>query len=224
MKKIFILLCFASFLSGCLDTRESVKEVEEKQQLQKQVGHLQRTTADVNSKFQEVEDSISKISARIDVVDSKNTKHDEKFEKSQIARDQKMKELTDKIAVHQEVMTKMEAQIAAMQAQVTQMSEDMKKVPVAAAPKASGGEKADYKVAEDFFVKKQWQDAAISFEKYRKTYPKGKRSAEALYKIGVSFQELGSTDEAKIFFKDVLSQFPNSAEAKKASTRLKGLK
>jgi tetratricopeptide (TPR) repeat protein len=223
MKKYILTLALASgFLQGCLDTRESQRENEEKHQLQKQVGTLQRSTADVNSKFQEVDDEVSKLSARVDVVDNKVSKNDEKIEKMFGQRDLKIKESTEKVALHQEALTKMESQLSAMQAQINQLIEEQKKAPVAT--KNEGGEKGQYKVAEDHFDKKQWQDAAIAFEKYRKANPKGKHSAEALYKIGVSFQELGSKDEAKIFFKDVLNQYPNTPESKKANTRLKSLK
>ncbi len=226
MKKLFAFIVMGCLFQSCLETRDSAKEVEEKQQLQKQVGSLQRTTADVNSKFQETDDSISKLSARIDVVDSHMNKNEEKIERSLVPRDQKMKDLADKLAVHQEVLTKMDAQITALQNQVAQLTEEVKRAPPAAAvsSKSDGGEKGQFKVAEDYFDKKQWQDAAISFEKYRKQNPKGKHAAEALYKIGVCFQEMGSKDEAKVFYKDVSSQYPNSTEAKKAATRLKSIK
>jgi TolA-binding protein len=225
MKKLIGLMMFAVLMQSCLDTRDSVKEVEEKQQLQKQVGSLQRSTADVNSKFQENDDAINKLSARVDVVDSRSNKHEDKMEKALAGRDQKIKELSDKLAVHQDVMTKMDAAISALQGQVAQLSEEVKRVPApTTSSKSESGEKGEYKAAEDFFEKKQWQDAAISFEKYRKANPKGKHAAEALYKIGVSFQEMGSKEEAKVFYKDVMSQYPNSTEYKKASTRLKGIK
>jgi len=232
LTKALVLGAALLVFQGCLETRDSVKEVEEKQQLQKQVGSLQRSTADVNAKFQEVEEEISKLSARVDVVDNKNSKNDEKFEKLLGQKDAKLKELGDKINLHQEVLTKMEAQmttmqaqLTAMQAQINQVSEDQKKA-AASLPtaKPESGEKALYKIAEDFFAKHQWQDAAIAFEKYRKANPKGKHAAQALYKIGVSFQELGSKEEAKIFYKDVINQYPNSADAKNASSRLKSLK
>ncbi len=223
MKKYILSIAVTSgLLQGCLDTRESQRENEEKHQLQKQVGSLQRTTADVNSKFQEVDDEVSKLSARVDVVDNKVSKNDERIEKILGQRDLKIKESSEKLALHQEALTKMEAQLSAMQSQINQLIEEQKKAP--APVKSEGGEKGQFKAAEDHFDKKQWQDAAIAFEKYRKANPKGKHAAEALYKIGVSFQELGSKDEAKIFFKDVLSQYPNTPEAKKAGTRLKSLK
>ncbi len=224
MKNLLYAILIGVLFQGCLDTRDSAKDVEEKQQIQKQVGSLQRSTADVNSKFQETDDSLSKLSARVDVLDNHLGKQDEKVEKSMLPRDQKIKELTEKLNVHQEVMTKLDTQITALQNQVNQMTEEMKRAPPAASAKSEGGEKGDYKIAEDYFDKKQWQDAAITFEKYRKQNPKGKHAAEALYKIGVSFQELGSKDEAKVFYKDVMSQYPNSTDAKKASTRLKGIK
>ncbi len=223
MKKYIItLVAFSAVLQGCLDTREAARENEEKHQLQKQVGTLQRTTADVNAKFQEVDEEVSKLSARVDVVDNKVSKNDDKADKSLAQRDAKIKETSEKVALHQEALTKMESQLSAMQAQINQLIEDQKKAPVAT--KAEGGEKGQYKVAQDFFDKKQWQDAAIAFENYRKANPKGKHAADALYKIGVSFQELGSKDEAKFFFGDVLKKYPNSPEARKATTRLKSLK
>ena len=53
--------------------------------------------------------------------------------------------------------------------------------------------------------------------------PKGKRYADATYKIGMSFQELKLKDDAKAFYQEVIQKFPKSSEAKKAEVRLKKL-
>jgi TolA-binding protein len=74
------------------------------------------------------------------------------------------------------------------------------------------------------FEDKKWKEAILSFEQYREKNPKGKHAAEAAYKTGVCFQELGMIEEAKVFYQDVLAKFPQSDMAKKAQSRLKALK
>ena len=71
---------------------------------------------------------------------------------------------------------------------------------------------------------KKWKDAIVVFSKYRDQFPKGKKYADATYKIGVCFQELGMKEEAKPFLEEVVAKFPGTSEAKKASFRLKAPK
>ena len=54
--------------------------------------------------------------------------------------------------------------------------------------------------------------------------PTGKRYAEASFKMGQSFQELGMKTEARSFYSEVLEKFPKSDWAKKANLHLKSLK
>jgi TolA-binding protein len=90
---------------------------------------------------------------------------------------------------------------------------------------SASGKKADqFDVAEDLFAKKDWKRAILNYQKFRESNPRSKKVPEAIYKIGVSFQELGMKDEARTFFDEVIAKFPNSAEAKKARTRLKSVK
>jgi TolA-binding protein len=44
---------------------------------------------------------------------------------------------------------------------------------------------------------------------------------EALYKIGVSFEALGSKDDAKGFYQLLIDKFPKSSQAKKVKSKLK---
>ena len=44
---------------------------------------------------------------------------------------------------------------------------------------------------------------------------------EALYKIGVSFEALGSKDDAKGFYQLLVDKFPKSPQAKKVKSKLK---
>jgi len=72
--------------------------------------------------------------------------------------------------------------------------------------------------------KKHWKEAIVAYEKYRSTNPTGKRYAEATYKIGASFHELGMKSEAKAFYAEVVEKFPKGEWAKKSNGRLKALK
>jgi TolA-binding protein len=97
----------------------------------------------------------------------------------------------------------------------------------AASPKQKAAEatgKGPYALAEEKFDQKNWKEAILEYEKYRKANPKGKQFSTATYKIGVAFQELGLNDEAKAFYEEVISKFPKTKDADRASTRMKNLK
>jgi TolA-binding protein len=89
---------------------------------------------------------------------------------------------------------------------------------------ASSGSGSVYDLAEDLFSKKDFKKAILNYQKFRESRPKDKRVPDAIYKTGVSFQELGLKDEAKSFYLEVVAKFPNSNEAKKARIRLKKIK
>jgi len=69
--------------------------------------------------------------------------------------------------------------------------------------------KESYELAQDLFIKKDWKQAILQFEKYREEKPKGPHFSDATYKIGVSFQELGMDSESKVFLKKLLANFPS---------------
>jgi len=93
--------------------------------------------------------------------------------------------------------------------------------PVAqSSAKASG----PYERAENLFQRSNWKAAILEYNIYRDNFPKGRNYAEATYKIGVSFQELGMGSEAKSFYAEVIEKFPKTKTAKSAKYRLNQLK
>ena len=58
-------------LTGCLEMRDDKKEVDEKVVMRRQVQTLQQSTADVNSRFNEVEDDTRKIHGQLAEDDQK---------------------------------------------------------------------------------------------------------------------------------------------------------
>jgi TolA-binding protein len=126
---------------------------------------------------------------------------------------------TKRILILQEGVGKLQDQMAQVMAELAALrSASPPEVAEKTSPKDS------FQVAEDSFDKKDWKKAILNYNRFRDANPKSKKFAEATYKIGVCFQELGMKDEAKTFYDEVIGKYPNSSDAKKARTRLKSLK
>lgn len=206
--------------TGCLATRENAKEQEEKLVLKKQVSTLQQTTADVNQKFQEVDDELRRVNGRVEAVETRLAQNTDKAMKGAGAVEQKV---MANDAAYREEFLKLQTQVDELKKQLAEMQEAQKRVAQVSAP-AADNPKSQFQAAEASFEKKAWKEAILDYEKYRKAFPKGKEIPTATYKIGVSFQELGMVDEARAFYEEVVAKFPKSNSAKLAQTKLKALK
>lgn len=216
--QFFSILFIASSLSGCLMTRGDVKEAEQGRKVQDQVITLQKTNADQNSRFSEVNSDLRELSGRVDVVENKiNIIARQSMERTG-GEATRAQELEKKLALMQEEMAKVEGQIVIL-------NQELQNLKAGRESKADGGEGSKDKnlleVADDHFGKKEWKKAILSYQRFRDQNPKHKRFARATLRIGLSFQELGMGDEAKTFFEEVVSKYPDSAEAKTAKTKIK---
>ena len=75
--------------------------------------------------------------------------------------------------------------------------------------------------AEEHFKNKNWKQAIFAYEEFRKKEPQSGKFAEATLNIGLSFQKLELKEEAKVFFQEVIEQFPRSESASSARQALK---
>lgn len=220
----------SQILAGCLQTRESTREIEEKQVLRSQVATVQRSTADLNSRFQDIEDELRRLNGRIETVENRMSQNNSRIDKADQNLDAKIKENGDKMAAYREELIRLNTEVEQLKSQLAAMGEaqkreaDSRAAQAAAAAQAAKKDKGPFASAEDNFESKKWKEAILDYEKYRKSYPKGKFFGAATYKIGVSFQELGMIDEAKAFYEEVIAKFPKSKEAGRASAKLKSLK
>ena len=231
---IGLLMCACLTLAetSCLETRPDQKEVEEKQVIRKQVATLQQSNADVNARFQDLEDDSRKHSGRIEALENKvqqmNQQISSKVDKSSAQVDAKLKEKDD---IYHEEFLKLRTELDQVKNELAAMRDDQKRAAAAdsaaqatAAAAAQASAKNPFESAESRFEAKKWKEAILDYEKYRKGNPKGKHFATATLKIGQSFQELGLLDDASAFYEEVVAKFPKSKEAAKASSRLKKLK
>ncbi|MFN8791726.1 MAG: tetratricopeptide repeat protein [Bdellovibrionales bacterium] len=225
--RIGLLIPCTFFFVGCLQTRSDVREGEHRQVLQTQVSTLQKSTADVSNRFEEVEEQIRFLNGRIEVLENKlASAHAENEQLRRISQDA-VQNQNQRFQVFQEALSKMDQEQEVLKAELanlrSQQAEQAKVVPAAAAaaaPKANNG----YELGEQLFEKKEFRQAILEYQRYREKFPKGKSFASATYKIGVSFQELGLRDEARSFYEEVISKFPKSEEARKSKARLQKLK
>ncbi|WP_413944015.1 tetratricopeptide repeat protein [Bdellovibrio sp. HCB-162] len=221
MKFAIALVATTLFLTGCLKTRNDVRENEQRQVMQQQVVTLQRTNADAAGKVSDLEESIRELNGRVDVVENRIGQGNSGVENALKSSQEQNRDLNQKVMILQEALTKMEKDILALNAELQAVK--AQKAAHAEVP-VKLTKKDIYEAAQGYFEKKDWKQAILNYQKYRDENPKGGKFADATYKIGVSFQELGMKDEAKTFYDEVVSKFPKSEEARRAKIRLKGLK
>lgn len=215
--KWMIIIIVAMFATGCeslqLKTREDLRNDNSapKQNPQPASNTVQPPTAvpapppeespdaqmrDLNGRVDEAEHQVQLLSTTL------QASKDDATKQAQL-RDQKITALEDEIK-------KLEAQVQTLSDQVNKP-----KAVVAAEP---GTYISD---GDDLSAQKKYKEAIVSYQKYRDAMPKGNRYAEATYKIGLSFQELGMKDESKAFLEEVIGKFPKSQYAKSAAKKLK---
>jgi TolA-binding protein len=221
---IALTMSGALMTSGCLQTRANLKEQEEKQVLRKQVVNLQQSTADVSSKFNEVDEDLRKTNGRIEALDARMTQIKDRAEKNDFALESKFKEQDTKFQAFREELQKIQAELLEVKASNAALQAAFQ---AGGATSGSGSsknsDKNPFELGDTRFEQKAWREAIFAYEDYRKSYPKGKNFGAATYKIGVCFQELGMLDDAKPFYDEVISKFPKSKEADRARSRLKAM-
>lgn len=219
-----VALLVMSSLVGCLQTRSAVKEQEEKQVLKKQVATLQQSTADVSSRFQDLEDDMRKVNGRLEAVENRINQTSAKIEKGDSTVELKFKEQNEKMAAYREEITHLSTELENLKTQMATLQEEQKRAAAVTQQAVKEKEKGPFSIAEEKFEQKNWKEAILDYEKYRKANPKGKQFPEATLKIGIAFQELGQGDVAQAFYEELVAKYPKSKEAGKAKTRLKNLK
>lgn len=224
--KLLLLISIAVVLSACpLTTRDEMEQNEQKE-FRNQLSSMQKSKADTELKYADLQNDIRVIAGRTDALDhniqmvnQKNRQEIEELKKAVETQNEKVKLLQSHLEATE---TRLTAAINALSGGAVAPS---KEEPVVE-KKSKGKEKevSPLEEAEGHFSSKDFKKAIVKFQNYIDKNPKGKAVAEATYKIGVCFAELGLKKDAKEFLKDVVDNYPSSAWAKKAKFRLSNLK
>lgn len=224
-RMILVATVGSLFLSGCfMKTRTEVKEQEKRSVMQSQVVDLQKSTAEVSTRFTDLQDELRNMNGRIEILEKKYQDVVEENQALKKGNSDGQSEQTKKIALLQEGLLKLEGQVASLATEI----ESLRAVGASAssaASKGKGDEKQDHwKVGTELIKSGDYRKSILSLQKYRDENPKGKYFADATYLIGMNFLELGMKDEAKSFFEEVVNNHPKSKVAPKAKSRLKSIK
>jgi tol-pal system protein YbgF len=74
---------------------------------------------------------------------------------------------------------------------------------------------AQYWLGETYYVQGDYRQAAQSFLKGYREFPKSRKAADSLLKLGLSLNRLGQKEQACAAFSQLGGQFPKAAEARK---------
>lgn len=91
-------------------------------------------------------------------------------------------------------------------------------------PNADFADNAQYWLGEANYARKRYDVAIQEFNRVLDNYPKSNKRADAMLKMGFSFQELGKTDDAKEVLTNITKLFPDTTAARLAKKRLQSLK
>jgi TolA-binding protein len=215
--KDVIPLAALCLIVGCLQTRSELKEQEQKQALQEQVVTLQQTHTQEQIRAQEYEDQFHTQNSRLDQLEKRVATLQEAATRTKDDLAHGRDQTEQKLKAFEEALVKLENDEAALGHQLEDLKKAKAEVPE---PKGKGKETGMFQQADDALTAKDYKNAIVLFQKYRDKNPKGKKYAEATFKMGLCFKELGMKPESKTFFEEVIEKFPSSAEAKKAKSQL----
>lgn len=87
-------------------------------------------------------------------------------------------------------------------------------------PRGSYSDNSWYWLGESQYVKRQYQPALTAFNTLVERFPASPKVPDALFKSGLAQNELGQTEAAKVVWKRVVKDYPNSNAAGLARQRL----
>ncbi len=79
---------------------------------------------------------------------------------------------------------------------------------------------ARYGLAESFYARKKYEEAAAEYARVIDMDPMGWKAPAAMLKLGLSYRQLGRTREARTVWQQLMRDFPKSEEAKVAEQRM----
>lgn len=91
-------------------------------------------------------------------------------------------------------------------------------------PNGRFADNAQYWLGEASYVQRRFADALVEFEKVVNNFPDSPKRADAMLKMGYTYQELGDVEKAMVTLSDVTRSFPDTTAAKLADRRLQAIK
>ena len=90
-------------------------------------------------------------------------------------------------------------------------------------PQSSLTPNALYWKGESFYGEKRYDDAVLVFRDVVARFPQSPKAADAMLKIGMSYQKMGDNQNARFYLEQLLADYPNARSAALAKKQLAGL-
>ena len=222
-----LLLVYVALFTGCgiIETREDIQKREEEKQLRDQVANIQRSKADTDVRYSDLQNDIRVIAGRVESAEYNQRQ-------SQAANQKDLEALKKTIDGQNERIKALEAHVEATEAKLVAAMKELNAppaaVPAASAPAEKNSSKKNstfslFDEAENLYGAKEFKKAIVKYQSFREKSPKSDRAPDATYRIGQCFLELGMKKDAKEFFQETVETYPKSAAAQRARKKLKAL-
>jgi tol-pal system protein YbgF len=90
-------------------------------------------------------------------------------------------------------------------------------------PQSSQADNAQFWIGETYYREKWYEKAILEYQKVIEKYPSGNKTPAALLKQGLSFLNIGETNNARLVLKELVARHPNTNEASLAKQKLESL-
>jgi TolA-binding protein len=220
MKSIFLVVMLFA-LNGCLKTRAELNDnypsdsgtrtSQNTRFVDSSMGQQQK--AQIDSRFFEIDRDFRQLYGKIETIER------------QIAEGKETPQASNKEnSIEQDKIKELEKRISTLEEAILSLDKKMRN------PKKDDQSshktekpKGPYGYGEYFFEQGKYESAITSYDDYRKKFPKGRHYAQATLKMGLCFQKLKLSRDAKPFYKEVIQRFPNTEVAQRAEANLKSI-
>jgi tol-pal system protein YbgF len=90
-------------------------------------------------------------------------------------------------------------------------------------PKSQQADNAQFWIGETYYIEKWYEKAILEYQKVIENYPSGNKIPAALLKQGLSFLNIGETNNGRLLLKELVAKYPGSNEAGIAKKKLESL-
>ena len=90
-------------------------------------------------------------------------------------------------------------------------------------PKSPQADNAQFWIGETYYREKWYEKAILEYQKVIENYPSGNKIPAALLKQGLSFLNIGETNNARLVLKELVAKHPSTNEATIAKQKLESL-
>jgi tol-pal system protein YbgF len=94
---------------------------------------------------------------------------------------------------------------------------------IATYPKSQQADNAQFWIGETYYLEKWYEKAILEYQKVIENYPAGNKIPAALLKQGLSFLNIGETNNARLLLKELVAKYPKTNEADIAKKKLASL-